>query len=187
MILALKKCNNMRRYSGGFVEGLYCGRGTALFFDGSHYEGEWDSGLRSRWGRWVHASADHEAPEVLGKVYEAVKAVIGSCDRLEGELRGADCLSPLVSGSSHAATAAQPSTPPALAPNATGQQGHPPPPDVLSNPVPGKIGGDGALDAGQAGNPSGSAPPPSIHIHSDAPWKSVCIFSPHFFGCITRA
>jgi len=84
MILALKKCNNMRRYSGGFVEGLYCGRGTALFFDGSHYEGEWDSGLRSRWGRWVHASADHEAPEVLGKVYEAVKAVIGSSDRLEG-------------------------------------------------------------------------------------------------------
>ena len=38
----------------------------------------------------------------------------------------------------------------------------PPPPDILFAPVPGKRGGDGALDAGKGGNPSG-APPPRTH------------------------
>jgi hypothetical protein len=149
------------KYSGGFSEGLYSGRGSALFFDGSHYEGEWDSGLRSRWGRWIHADASQVAPEVLGKVFDAVKAVIGG-DEVQKTAQQNDGSSP-VSGSDYFGTHTNTVTndndslPPP--PPAATHSSVLPPPDVLSNPIPGKIGGDGALDAGRAGNPSGPPPP----------------------------
>ena len=150
------------KYSGGFAEGLYSGRGSALFFDGSHYEGEWDSGLRSRWGRWVHADASQVAPEVLGKVFDAVKAVIGG-DEVQKTAQQNDGSSP-VSGSdyfgTHTNTVTNDSLPPPPPPASTATHSSVlPPPDVLSNPIPGKIGGDGALDAGRAGNPSGPPTP----------------------------
>ena len=148
------------RYSGGFVEGLYCGGGSALFFDGSHYEGQWDAGLRSQWGRWVHEDANQVAPDVLGKVFEAVKAAVGG-DALESRLQHEQSSSvdgsndvnmqPESSASTQSCSSHPPS--PSSSPNSSL-----PPPDVLSNPVSGTMGGHGALDAGRAGNPSGCYP-----------------------------
>lgn len=152
------------KYSGGFADGLYSGRGSALFFDGSHYEGEWDSGLRSRWGRWVHADASQVAPEVLGKVFDAVKAVVGG-DELQKTVRRNDGSSPVFGSDfsnfgTHANAVTNESLPPLPPPaSAATHSSVLPPPDVLTNPIPGKIGGDGALDAGRAGNPSGPPPP----------------------------
>jgi hypothetical protein len=139
---------------------LYCGRGSALFFDGSHYEGQWDAGLRSEWGRWVHDDADQVAPAVLGKVFEAVQAAVGG-DVLESRVQRGQ--SSPVDGSndvnmqqeSYATTQSwSPHSPsPSSSPNPSI-----PPPDVLANPVSAKMGGYGALDAGREGNPSGCYP-----------------------------
>jgi hypothetical protein len=46
-----------------------------------------------------------------------------------------------------------------LSSSATAAAAPSPPPDIVCAPVPGKIGGDGALDAGSAGNPSGTTTP----------------------------
>ena len=149
------------KYSGGFVAGLYCGRGSALFFDGSCYEGEWEAGLRSHRGRWVHEHCDHAPPGVLRKVFEAVMAVVGGSAEgvLEGE-QGDDELRTRADAARHgdypAAATQMPTT---VSAAQTAPAAAVTPPDVLSTPIPGKIGGNGALDAGASGNPSGSPPP----------------------------
>ena len=143
------------KYSGGFIEGLYNGSGSALFFDGSLYEGGWESGLRCNQGRWVHEDASHVPPEVLGMVFEAVRGVIGGAG---GGAHAIGAAADVGDDRDDAAeTSASPSPPPPSAPA-------PPllPPDILFAPVPGKMGGDGALDAGKGGNPSG-APPSQTH------------------------
>jgi hypothetical protein len=150
------------KYSGGFVHGLYCGRGSALFFDGSSYVGEWDSGLRQRSGRWMHSDSDHQAPEVLGKVFEAVKRVM--LERAGAEMapehRDAHALpapgcSDLGDNGDDATATAADFKPSSVSSTASSHHPLPLPPDSFFVSAPGKMGGEGALDAGRAGNPSG--------------------------------
>jgi hypothetical protein len=108
----------------------------------------------------VHADAGHVPPEVLGKVFNAVKAVlsgdveVNSGQQLTAALSDDDThqvfnQEDVAASSSPSAAAQTPITAASLSA---------PPPDVLTNPIPGKIGGEGALDAGRAGNPSGTRP-----------------------------
>jgi hypothetical protein len=112
----------------------------------------------------VHADADHVPPEVLGKVFNAVKAAIGGDVAVESgaaalSVDGAHDVARLEGIASTIATEpALPTPSAALQAHATAASHSPPPPDVLSTPNPFKIGGDGALDAGRAGNPSGTFP-----------------------------